>query len=104
MSPAEVVTACSKAFAKLDWTELGKFCPDNFVEELKGQFDEAEKKGMDTHTLVSKVEVGEAFWSAEGSAWFVKRRMSLIDLENLAIRKDNPAGRWQVDGGLRLIC
>ncbi len=100
MSPAEVVTACSKAFAKLDWTELEKFCPDNFVEELKGQFDEAEKKGMDTHTLVSKVEVGEAFWSAEQSAWFVKCRMSLIDPENLAIRKDNPAGRWQVDGGL----
>jgi hypothetical protein len=100
MSPAEVVTACSAALAKLDWTELEKFCPGNFVEELKGQFDEADKKGLDARQLVQKVEVGEAFWSAEQSAWFVKCRASLVVLENLAVRKDNPAGRWQVDGGI----
>jgi hypothetical protein len=100
MSPAEVVTACSAALAKLDWTELGKFCPGSFVEELKGQFDEANKKGLDARQLVQKVEVGEAFWSPEQSAWFVKCRMSFTYPGNLAVRKDNPAGRWQVDGGL----
>jgi hypothetical protein len=45
------------------------------------------------------MEAGEATWSPEQSAWFVKCRMLQTKKWNMAIRKDNPAGRWQVDGG-----
>jgi len=44
------------------------------------------------------VEVGEATWSPEHSAWFVKCRMSQTKQWQLAVRKDNPANRWQEDG------
>jgi hypothetical protein len=45
-------------------------------------------------------EVGEAFWSAEQSAWFVKCRAVQIKKFNLALKKDEETGRWFVDGGL----
>jgi hypothetical protein len=50
--------------------------------------------------LLPVVKVGEAFWSTEQSAFFVKYRQFGIKKHNLALRKDNPAGRWQVHGGI----
>jgi hypothetical protein len=100
LSPTEAVQAYYDAQSKLDWVEMRKFTSESDVEDTKKQVEMAEKVGMDVHKLMPVVEVGEATWSPEQSAWFVKCRMSQIKKWNLAVRKDNPAGRWQVDGGL----
>ncbi len=99
MSPVEVVKACFGALTNMDWPELKKFSPDDYVEKIKRQLEEEQKAGMDMHKLMPGVEIGEAFWSPEQSAWFVKCQVSQIRGGSMAVRKDNPAGRWQVDGG-----
>jgi hypothetical protein len=101
MTPVEAAKAYFHAASKFDWAEMRKFVPDNDVEKDKRQLEEAEKQGMDVRKLMPATEVVEVFWSAEQSAWFVKCHMSPgIKKHNLALRKDNPAGRWQVDGGI----
>jgi outer membrane lipoprotein-sorting protein len=100
LSPKEAAQAYFDAQSKLDWVEMRKFTSESDVEETKGEVAMAEKQGIDVHKHVPVVEVVEATWSAEQSAWFVKYRMLWTKQWNLAIRKDNPAGRWQVDGGL----
>lgn len=100
LSPTETVQAYYDAQSKLDWVEMRKFTSESDVEETKKQVEMAEKQGMDVHKMMPVLEVGEATWSPEQSAWFVKCRMSQTKKWNLAIRKDNPADRWQVDGGL----
>ncbi|HVM63123.1 MAG TPA: zf-HC2 domain-containing protein [Verrucomicrobiae bacterium] len=102
MSPAEVAKAYFDAQSRFDWTEMRKFTSDADIEETKSQVAMAEKNGMDVHKQMPVITVGDAFWSAEQSAWFVKCRMSsdVPKKWNLAVRKDNPAGRWQVDGGI----
>jgi len=100
LTPKETVQAYFDAQSKLDWVEMRKFTSESDVEETKSQVAMAEKQGRDMHKLMPVMEVGEATWSPEQSAWFVKCRMSQTKKWNLGIRKDNPAGRWQVDGGL----
>ena len=100
LTPTEAVQAYFDAQSKLDWVEMRKFTSESDVKETKGQVEMAEKQGMDVHKLMPVMEAGEATWSAEQSAWFVKCRATQTKKWNLAIRKDNPAGRWQVDGGL----
>ena len=99
LSPAEVVQAYCDAQSKFDWIEMGKFTSPSNVKQTKGQVEMATKLGMDVHTLMPVVEVGQATWSAEQSAWFVKCSMTQTKKWNLAVRKGNPAGRWQIDGG-----
>jgi hypothetical protein len=100
LSPKEAAQAYFDAQSKLDWGEMRKFTSESDVEDTKNQMEMAKKAGMDVHKLMPVVEVGEATWSPEQSAWFVKCRMSQTKKWNLAIRKNNPAGRWQVDGGI----
>jgi outer membrane lipoprotein-sorting protein len=100
LSPKEAVQAYFNAQSKLDWVEMRKFTSESDVKETKGQVEMAEKQGMDVHKLMPVMEAGEATWSAEQSAWFVKCRMLQTKKWNMAVRKDNPAGRWQVDGGI----
>jgi hypothetical protein len=100
LSPAEAAKAYCAASAKLDWTEMMKFAPEDDVAKDKGRLEAAEKRGVDVRKVMPVMEAGEAFWSAEHSAYFVKCRMSGTKKHNLAVRKDNPAGRWQVDGGI----
>jgi hypothetical protein len=100
MSPAEVAKALSEASSKLDWVTIEKFMPESAVAQMKGQIAEAQKAGLDARNLIPEMEIGEAFWSEENSAWFVKVRIAHVKKWNLALRKDNPTGRWQVDGGL----
>ena len=99
LSPKEVVQAYFDAQAKFDWAEMRKFTSQYDVEETKRQVEAARKAGMDVQKLMPVFEVGEAIWSPEQSAYFVKCRMLGVKKQNLALRKDNPAGRWQVDGG-----
>lgn len=100
LSPAEAVKAYVEAWSRLDWVEMRKFVPDHEVEQTKRQLEEAGKNGIDTRKLIPVMEAGEAFWSAEQSAFIVKCRMHAVKMNNVALRKDNPAGRWQVDGGI----
>jgi outer membrane lipoprotein-sorting protein len=103
MSPAEVVKAFNSAFSRQDCNEMRKFLPDSFVEGLRHDFEEWEKRGEVKEGQSFCEVTGEAFWSAEHSAYFVKCRQSgevQVKKMNLAIRNDNPAKRWVVDGGL----
>jgi murein L,D-transpeptidase YcbB/YkuD len=100
MSPAEVVTAYYDARSKFDWAEMRKYAPDYDVDNDQRQFEAAEKKGIDVRKQMPVAVAGEALWSAEQSAYFVKCRASHTNKHNLALRKDNPAGRWQVHGGI----
>lgn len=100
LTPAEAVQAYFDAQSKLDWVEMRKFTSESDVEDTKKQVEMAEKQGMDVHKLMPVFEVGEATWSPEQSAWFVKCRTFQVKKWNLAVKKDNPAGRWQVDGGI----
>jgi len=100
MSAAETVKAYFDAQASLNWVEMRKFTSESDVEQTKSQVAEATKQGLDIHKLMPVFQVGDANWAAKESAWFVKCQMLGIKHFNLALRKDNPAGRWQVDGGL----
>ena len=100
LSPAATVKAYFDAQSKLDWVEMRKFTSEFDVETTKRQMEAAEKQGMDVRKLMPAFEVGEAVWSAKESAWFVKCHALQIKKWNLAVRKDNPAGRWQVGGGI----
>jgi len=101
LSPVEVARAFCTASATLDWAEMGKFVPESVVEQGKRQMEAAEKAGVDVRKVMPVMEAGNAFWSAEHSAYFVKCQMPApVKKHNLALRKDNKAGRWQVDGGI----
>jgi len=99
LSPVEAVQAYFDAQAKFDWVEMRKFTSELDVTETKSQVEMAEAQGMDAHKIMPVIEAVEAFWSPEQSAWFVKCRASATKKWNLAVRNDNPARRWQVDGG-----
>jgi hypothetical protein len=97
MSPVEVVKAATQAQAAFDLDELAKFIPTEQVQQLKSSLESARKRGIE----LPKAEVGEAFWSAEHSAWFVKcHYVPPVKKWNLAIRNDNPTHRYLFDGGL----
>jgi len=100
LSAAEAVKAYFDAQANLDWVEMRKFTSESDVEQTKSQVAEATKQGLDIHKLMPVFQTGDAVWSDRESAWFVKCQMLGIKNFNLALRKDNAAGRWQVDGGL----
>jgi outer membrane lipoprotein-sorting protein len=97
MSPKEVATAFFDACAKEDWNEFLKFWSATAV-------DEQIKSYLGGLEIIS---IGEPFQSkgyARGSGWFVPYEIKLksgdIKKFNLAIRNDNPAKRWVVDGGI----
>jgi outer membrane lipoprotein-sorting protein/truncated hemoglobin YjbI len=103
MSPEDVVKAFNAAFSKEDWDEMRKFLPDFWVDGLKHDIEIWKKQSEFKEGQPFCEVVGEAFWSAEHSAYFVKCRQSgevQVKKMNLAIRNDNPAKRWIVDGGI----
>jgi hypothetical protein len=100
LAPKETVQAYFNAQANLDWREMGKFTSTADVEDTKQQAAEGEKAGLDVRKQMPVCEVGEPEWVPEQSAWFVKCRVLQTKIWQLALRKDNPAGRWQVDGGI----
>ena len=100
LSAVEAVKAYFDAQASLNWVEMRKFTTESDVQQTKNQVAEAAKQGLDIHKIMPAFQTGDAVWSAKESAWFVKCQMLGIKSFNLALRKDNPAGRWQVDGGL----
>lgn len=100
LSPTQAVKAYFDAGAKCDWQEMRKFAPGYDVESDQAQVEAAKNLGVDVTKNLPTREVLDAAWSAEQSAWLVKCRESAVGKQNLGVRKDNPAGRWQVDGGI----
>lgn len=100
MSPDEVVKAYYDAFLDLDWDEMRKFMPGPDIDKLEHACQEATKYNVDIRRNLPTVEVMKTFWSPERSSYFVTYREFRVKKFNLAIRKDNPANRFVVDGGL----
>ena len=95
MTPKEAARAFFEACGKEDWDEAAKFS-SHVDERLKGYLG-----GL---VIVS---LGEPFQSqgyVRGKGWFVpyeiKLKSGTVKKHNLAMRKDNPANRYVVDGGI----
>jgi len=92
MTPEQAARAFFEACASQDWVEAGKFMSP-ITQRLK-----------DYLGGVEIVSLGQAFTSKGYRGRFVPYEIKLksgdTKKHNLAIRKDNPAGRWQVDGGI----
>ncbi len=93
MTPKEAARAFFEACGKEDWTEAQKF------ERMP--FDERFKTYLGGLKIVS---LGEPFQSKAYPGSFIPYEIRFKDGEvkkwNLAMRKDNPANRYIVDGGL----
>ena len=100
MSPQEVLKKYYDAISRLDFNEMRKFVPDSEVKKFQSECEMVAKNGADVKNMLPIMEVGESSWSAEQSAYFVKCHVSGVKKFNLAVRNDNPAKRWVVDGGL----
>lgn len=92
MTAAQAARAFFEGCGRKDWEEVGKFISpvNQQVKDYLGG--------------VEIVNLGEPFNSKNYPGQFVPYEIKLPDGSvkkfNLAIRKDNPAGRWQVDGGI----
>lgn len=94
MTPKEMAIAFFQACADEDWDEFLKFWSASAV-------DERIKESLGGLEVIS---TGEPFKSGRYPGWFVPYEIKLksgrIRKHNLAVRNDNKAKRWMVDGGL----
>ena len=94
MTPKETAQAFFEACANEDWVEYLKFNPATGVPQ-----------GMKDYLgNLQIISIGEPFKSGLYPGWFVpyeiKLRSGHIKKHNLAVRKDNKAKRYKVDGGI----
>jgi hypothetical protein len=93
LAPQQAARAFFEACANGDWEEVQKFEPMPLDDRIKGFLS-----GLEV------VRLGEPFQSKAYSGWFIPYEIKLMDgtviKHNLAMRKDNPAKRYVVDGGL----
>ena len=92
MTPVETTRAFFDACSKRDWNEAGKFfspLTDHLKQYLGG---------------LVVVKLGEPFQAWPYPGWYVPYEIRLANGDvrkfNLAVRNDNPAKRYVVDGGL----
>lgn len=92
MTPADSARAFFEACSKRDWSEADKFfspLSENIKQYLGG---------------LTVVKLGEPFQTWPYPGWFVPYEIRLADGTvkkfNLAVRNDNPAKRYVVDGGI----
>lgn len=92
MTPQEAARAFFEACEKKNWLEAGKFY-QGFTDRTKSYLG-----GLEI------VQLGEPFQSEGYPGWFVPYEIKLprgsVKKHNLAVRNDNPANRYIVDGGL----
>ena len=93
MQPDEVARAFFQAMADEDWDEVLKFwCISDIKDDMK--------RGWGGLEIIS---IGTPFKSGTYSGWFVpyeiKFKSGHTKKMNLAVRNDNPARRYVVDGG-----
>ncbi|UCC21707.1 MAG: hypothetical protein JSW23_07805 [Planctomycetota bacterium] len=97
MTPKEAAEAFFRACAEEDWGEVLRFETYSRVPEWLRKYG-----GLEI------ISIGEPFqsegYARDGLGWFVPYEIRLksgrVKKFNLAIRKDNPANRFIVDGGL----
>jgi outer membrane lipoprotein-sorting protein len=94
MGPKETATAFFNACAKEDWKEVLKFWMMSDVDQRTKEY----LGGMEV------ISIGEPFKSGLYPGWFVpyeiKLKSGYIKKMNLAVRNDNRAKRYMVDGGI----
>jgi outer membrane lipoprotein-sorting protein len=94
MTPKEAAQAFFTACAEENWDEYLKFNNESRVSEGMKQY----LGGIEI------ISLGEPFQSGGYGGWFVPYEIKLkngsIKKHNLALRNDNPAKRWIVDGGI----
>jgi hypothetical protein len=93
MTPQQVAEAFFTACGKEDWAQAEIFWCNKMSEPIR--------KYLGGLKIVS---VGQPFQAKPYAGWFVPYEVILRSGEtkkfNMALRNDNPAKRWQVDGGL----
>jgi outer membrane lipoprotein-sorting protein len=93
MTPEEAARAFFEACANKDWEEVQKIWGFPLTDDLKKYLG-----GLEL------IKLGKPFQAKPSQSWFVPYEIRLGDGQvrkwNLALRKDNPAHRWQFDGGL----
>ena len=93
MTPKEMARAFFQACADEDWDEAAKFWKIHIA-------DEQVRQGLGGLEIIS---IGEPFQSGLYPGWFVpyevKYKSGHVWKFNLAVRNDNPAKRYVVDGG-----
>ena len=93
MLPVEVARAFFAACSEREWDEAAKFWPAPLTDSLKEAIG-----GLEV------IKLGEPFQAWPYGGWFVPYEIRLRDGHvrkwNLALRNDNPAQRFVVDGGL----
>jgi hypothetical protein len=94
MTPGNVARTFFEACAEKDWDEVSKFWTTS-------SFPKQMKKYLGGIEIIS---LGEPFKSGRYPGWFVPYEIKLknghIKKHNLAIRNDNKAKRYMVDGGI----
>jgi outer membrane lipoprotein-sorting protein len=94
MTPREAAIAFFTACSQENWNEYLKFNSMSHVPQ----------RNKDYLGGLEIISIGEPFQSGNYSGWFVpyeiKLRDGYVKKHNLALRNDNPANRWQVDGGI----
>ena len=94
MGPKEAAQAFFEACADENWDEVLKFWPASAVDQ----------KLKDYLGGIEIVSIGEPFKSGNYGGWFVpyeiKFKNGATKKMNLAVRNDNPAQRYVVDGGI----
>ncbi len=94
MTPKEAAEAFFQACANEDWEEYLNFNSQSHVSQRMKDF----LGGIEI------ISIGEPFKSGRYPGWFVpyeiKLKSGYIKKHNLAVRNDNRAKRWQVDGGI----
>ena len=94
MGPKEAAEAFFQACADENWDEVLKFWPASAVDQRLKMYLGG----------VEVISLGEPFQSGLYPGWFVpyeiKLQMGGIKKHNLAVRNDNPAKRYVVDGGI----
>jgi len=93
MTPKETARAFFQALASKDWDEAAKFWVLSKDERVRSMFG-----GLEI------ISLGEPFQSGTFIGWFVPYKIKLVDgtiKEGcLAVRNNNAANRFEVDGGL----
>ena len=94
MGPKEAAQAFFEACADENWDEVLKFWPASAVDQ----------RLKDYLGGIEIVSIGEPFKSGNYGGWFVpyeiKFKNGATKKMNLAVRNDNPAQRYVVDGGI----
>ena len=92
LTPKEAIQAFFAACAKKDWTEAQKFLADSTTgQNLEKEMGELAT--MDVH-------VGEPTAAKDAGCWETPVEISFVHKHNLALRSDNAAKRFVVDGGI----